>query len=82
MMRYAIIPDGDKKAIMIHDDEDFKEIIRDRLGKDAADYYDLRIADFSSALVEMESILKLHKKSKIRDELLDYVQERIDILVG
>ncbi len=73
-MRYTIIPKDSNKAVNIRDDADFKDILRERVGNDAAEYYELRIKDFEDIFKQLTEALQMHKKSKIRDEMLEHLK--------
>lgn len=73
-MRYTIIPKDSNKAVNIRDDADFKDILRERIGNDAAEYYEMRIKDFEDIFKQLTEALQMHKKSKIRDEMLEHLK--------
>lgn len=73
-MRYTIIPKDSNKAVNIRDDADFKDILRERVGNDAAEYYEMRIKDFEEIFKQLTEALQMHKKSKIRDEMLEHLK--------
>lgn len=73
-MRYTIIPKDSNKAVNIRDDTDFKDILRERVGNDAAEYYEIRIKEFEKIFEQLTEALQMHKKSKIRDEMLEHLK--------
>lgn len=73
-MRYTIIPKDSNKAVNIRDDADFKDILRERVGNDAAEYYEMRIKDFEEIFKQLTEALQMHKKSKIQDEMLEHLK--------
>lgn len=75
MAIYAIIPKDSSKAVSIRDDADFKDILRERIGNDAAEYYEMRIKDFEEVFNQLKSVLEARRHSKIRDEMLEYIKD-------
>lgn len=73
-MRYTIIPKDSNKAVNIRDDADFKDILRERVGNDAAEYYEIRIKEFEEIFEQLTEALQMHKKSKVRDEMLEHLK--------
>lgn len=77
-MRYTIIPKDSNKAVNIRDDADFKDILRERVGNDAAEYYEIRIKEFEEIFDQLTEALQMHKKSKVRDEMLEHLKNVTD----
>ena len=77
-MIYAIIPKDSSKAVIIRDDADFKEMLREQLGDHASDYYEMRIKDFEESYKQLKILLEQYKHSKVRDDALNYVNEIIE----
>lgn len=81
-MRYTIVPKDSNKAVNIRDDADFKDILRERVGNDAAEYYEMRIKDFEEVFSQLKSVLEARRHSKIRDEMLEYIKDIYEDLFG
>lgn len=79
-MRYAIIPKDSNKAVIIRDDADFKELLREQIGDHASDYYETRIEGLEESYKQLKILLGQHKRSKVRDEALQYVNDVLEIL--
>lgn len=77
-MIYAIIPKDSNKAVIIRDDTDFKELLREQIGDHASDYYEMRIKDFEESYKQLKILLEQYKHSKVRDDALNYVNEIIE----
>lgn len=77
-MIYAIIPKDSNKTIVIRDDMDFKELLREQIGDHASDYYEMRIKDFEESYKQLKILLEQYKHSKVRDDALNYVNEIIE----
>lgn len=79
-MKYTIIPKDSNKAVNIRNDADFKDILRERVGNDASDYYEMRIKNFEEVFDQLKTVLEARRHSKIRDEMLGYINDMIDYL--
>lgn len=74
-MRYTIIPKDSSKAVNVRNDTDFKDILRERVGNDAAEYYETRIKEFEEIFDQLKTVLQNRRKSSIRDEMLGYLND-------
>lgn len=74
-MRYTIIPKDSSKAVNVRNDTDFKELLRERVGNDAAEYYETRIKEFEEIFDQLKTVLQNRRKSSIRDEMLGYLND-------
>lgn len=77
-MRYTILPSTEpQKALDIRCDEDFVELLRNRIGDDAAAYYEARVKALVKDWYELNKLVNKSRSSKLKDDAGKFIADVI-----